>query len=66
MGTKSIAVIGAGFLGSELATAMVVKEGNQIYRCEKAGFLGSEVATEMVFKGGYQINSCDRCWFPGQ
>ena len=35
---KSIAVIGAGFLGSELATAMVVKGGYQIYSCDRNWF----------------------------
>ena len=66
MGTKSIAVIGAGFLGSKLATAMVVKGGTKSIAVIGAGFLGSELATAMVVKGGYQINSCDRCWFPRQ
>ena len=37
---KSIAVIGAGFLGSELATAMVVKGGYQIYSCDRGWFPG--------------------------
>ena len=65
MGTKSIAVIGTGFLGSELATAMLLKVGTKSIAVI-AGFLGSELATAMVFKGGYQIYSCDRDRFPRQ
>ena len=40
VGTKSIAVIGAGFLGSKLATAMVVKGGYQIDSCDRSWFPG--------------------------
>ena len=47
MGTRSIAVIRAGFLGSELATANVVKGGYQSSVIE-AGFLGSGLATLKV------------------
>ena len=58
-------MIEACFLGSKLATAMVVKGGYQSSVIE-AGFLGSELATAMVVKGGNQIYSCDKSWFPRQ
>ena len=38
VGTKSIAVIGTGFLGSKLATAMAVKGRYQIYSCDRGWF----------------------------